>query len=386
MVDIYLNNAATTYPKPPSVARAVCDFIENGGANFSRGSASKRDLRAMNVVMDCREKLADFFNAADSEYVTFTANVTESLNVVLGGFLKAGMRVVTSSMEHNAVIRPLRRLEKQGVQVNVFPCNARGYLDPVRFDEFLSTGKPADLVVLSHASNVCGALQDLPAIAAVCASKGVPLVIDAAQTAGHVPIDVSALGLTALCFTGHKGLLGPQGTGGIVWARGFAERCVPLIAGGTGSFSHEETQPEVLPDKFESGTPNLPGIAGLSAALDFIGETGMDEISRVEDELGSALHEGAKKIPGLRLYGPEPAEPRLPVYAMNFENIDNARAAHILSTEYGIETRPGLHCSPLAHRTLGSFPEGSLRVSPGYFNTMKEIETAIEALRHISLV
>lgn len=383
-MDIYLNNAATTYPKPPAVARAVCGFIEKGGANLSRGSASERDLSTMNVVMDCREKLAAFFGAPDSECVTFTANVTESLNVVLGGYLKPGMRVVTSSMEHNAVIRPLRHLERRGVLVTVLPCDPCGYLDPEKLAAFLSAGAPADLAVFSHASNVCGALQDMAAVAAVCRSKDVPLVIDAAQTAGHLPIDVAALGCAALCFTGHKGLFGPQGTGGIVWSPGFAERCDPLIKGGTGSFSHEEVQPEVLPDKFEPGTPNLPGIAGLGAALDFIEEKGLEELSRTEDALGRALYDGMVTIPGLKSYGPGGGDPRLPVYAMNFERTDNARAAHILSTEYGIETRPGLHCSPLAHRTLGTFPEGALRISPGYFNTLADIEAALAALWNIS--
>jgi cysteine desulfurase family protein len=379
---IYLNNAATTYPKPPSVAEAVADFIGRGGANLSRGSASDRDLGTMNVVMNCRESLAELFGAQDSKFVTFTSNVTESLNTVLKGFLRPGMRALATSVEHNAVMRPLRALEDRGVSVEVMRCDAEGYLATDLLDAELSKG--ADLVVASHASNVCGALQDLEGIADVCAKRSTPLVVDAAQTAGVIGVAPGRLGISALCFTGHKGLMGPQGIGGIVWDPGFADACSALIEGGTGSFSHEERQPDVLPDKFESGTPNLPGIAGLGAALDFIRETGLPEIARREERLGMMLWDGARGIDGLSLYGPDFSKQRIPVLSMNFANIDNARAAHILSTDFGIETRPGLHCSPAAHMTLGSFPQGSLRISPGCFNTEDEINFTLDALRAIS--
>lgn len=378
---IYMNNAATSYPKPPEVTQAVADFMRDGGANFSRGSASARDLEAMNVVMDCREALAAFFGAADSELVTFTMNVTHALNIVLKGFVRPGMRVVTSSMEHNAVVRPLRTLEAAGARVEVLPCDARGVLDLAMLREAVRTR--ADLVVLSHASNVCGTLQDLGAAAEICTAGKTPLVVDAAQTAGHVAIDVSRLGCAALCFTGHKGLLGPQGMGGIVWDRAFASRCSALIDGGTGSFSHEETQPDALPDKFESGTPNLPGIAGLAAAVRYVTENWRDLQNRLE-ETGIMLGEGLARIDGLTLYGAAATRDRLPVFAMNFAATDNARAAHLLSTEFEIETRPGLHCSPLAHKTLGTFPEGALRVSPGVFTTPGEVCRTLEALRHIA--
>lgn len=384
---IYLNNAATTYPKPPSVPLAMVDFIERQGANLSRGSASDRDLSTMDAVMECREKLAAFFGAQDSSCVTFTPNVTESLNVVLKGFLEPGMRVVTSSMEHNGVIRPLRRLEKSGVRVDVLWGDFAGRVDPAKLDDLMSAGgknDPVDLVVFSHASNVCGTLQDIQALADVCSSRAVPLVLDIAQTAGHVYIDISKLHGAALCFTGHKGLYGPQGTGGIVWSQDFAEKCKPLIEGGTGSFSHEEIQPEALPDKFEAGTPNLPGIAGLNAALDFIESTGMDKISDAVNHLGRMLYERLAAIPGLKIYGSGYGSPMLPVFAVNFDSVDNARVAHILSSEYGIETRPGLHCSPLAHKTLGSFPQGALRISPGYFNSEDDISAAAKALEDIS--
>lgn len=381
----YLNNAATTWPKPEGVARAMADFLLRGGANLARGAAARRDLETMGLVGDVRERLALFFGGhakADPRYVTFTSNVTEALNVVLKGFLKPTMKVVTTSMEHNAVIRPLRSLEEEGLSVAVLPCDGTGRLDPALLEEEL--GKGGDLVVFSHASNLCGTIQDLEALAGICRRHAVPLVVDAAQTAGLLPLDVSSLGLAALCFTGHKGLLGPQGTGGIVWRPDFAEACRPLIEGGTGSRSHEERQPGMLPDKFESGTPNLPGLAGLAAALTWLEEQGIDRIREKEEALGERLLEGLRRLPGVTLYGPSGMEGRLPVFALNLERIDNGTLAAELADRWGIETRPGLHCAPLAHRTVGSFPQGALRLSPGYFNSDEDIDSCLEALSELA--
>ncbi|EHM10657.1 selenocysteine lyase [Thermanaerovibrio velox DSM 12556] len=271
---VYLNNAATTWPKPPEVAEAMYRFMTQGGANLARGSASSRDLSTMDMVLSCREELAKLFGGyshGDPRYVTFTSNVTESLNLVLKGYLKPGMTVVTTSMEHNAVIRPLRRLEGQGVTVRVVTCSQDGTLPLDSFRDALSGG---DLAVVCHGSNVCGTLQDLEAVAETCHRRSVPLVLDSAQTGGLEEISVSDLSIGALCFTGHKGLMGPQGIGGVVWSPWMAEACSSLIEGGTGSFSHEETQPSAMPDKFESGTPNLPGIAGLLAAVRWINSVG----------------------------------------------------------------------------------------------------------------
>ncbi len=379
-MSVYLNNAATTWPKPECVAGAMSGFLLRGGANAGRGSASARDMGTLGLVLECRERVAALlggYEDASPRYVTFTANVTESLNVVLKGFLRPGMSVATTSMEHNAVTRPLRRLEEQGVEVRVVPCDGRGRLDPARFAAELDR-KKCDLAVMSHCSNVCGTVQDLPACARVCRERGVPLVADTAQTAGLLPLDASALGLAALCFTGHKGLLGPQGTGGVVWRPDFAARCAPLIEGGTGSFSHLERQPDPLPDRFESGTPNLPGIAGLNAALAWIQDRGVDELRRRENELGARLLSGLKELPGARLYGESEMKDgeRLAVFAVNFDGVDNAVLAAELAGE-GVETRPGLHCSPWAHKTLGSFPRGALRLSVGAFNTPDEMDKAL---------
>ena len=377
---IYLNNAATTWPKPKCVASAMAAFLEGRGANLARGSASERDLGTLDMVTTCRIKIAALLGGmdADPRNVTFTANVTESLNIVLKGFLKPGMRAATSSMEHNAVMRPLRRLESEGVSVTVMPCTAEGTLEPGTLARELEKG--LDLVVVSHASNVCGTVQDLDRLAPLCESAGVPLVLDTAQTAGVLPIDADGWNLSACCFTGHKGLLGPQGTGGILWKSDFAAECRPFIEGGTGSFSHEEIQPAVLPDKFEAGTPNLPGLAGLLASLEWLDDTGIETVRQREDELGKRFLHGLAELPGITLYGRRTGAGRLPVFALNFDSLDNGRAALALADRWGIETRPGLHCAPAAHKTLGSFPQGALRISPGFFNTDEEIDLCLEAL------
>ena len=378
---VYLNNAATTWPKPPCVGEAMAHFLSCGGANLGRGTSSSRDMGTLNTVLDCRLSLAALlggYEGGDPRYVTFCPNVTEALNVVLRGFLRPGMSVLTSSMEHNAVVRPLRALERSGVAVTFLPCGSDGALDPKTLADALAARR-YDLMVLAHASNVCGTVQPLGTVAELCAGAGVPLVLDSAQTAGVLPIDAAALGLAALCFTGHKGLMGPQGIGGILWRPDFAARVEPLVAGGTGSYSHVETQPEELPDKFESGTPNLPGIVGLHAALGWIGETGIERIAGHERELGGKLLEGLSRVEGIQLTGKRGMEGRLPVFSFNIEGLDNGMLADALSRE-GFETRPGLHCAPIAHRTLGSFPQGGLRVSPGYFTTPGELDAFLEAL------
>ncbi len=384
-MSIYLNNGATTWPKPECVPRAMYEFLATGGANLGRGSAADRDIGTLDLVTTAREKLARFFGGykgGDARYLTFTSNVTEALNVVLKGYLRRGHHVVTTSMEHNAVIRPLRHLEEEGVKVSVLPCSTCGKLDPADLESLIRT-KGAEMVVLSHASNVCGTIQPLEDIAGICRERGVPLVLDAAQTAGVMDLDIERLGLAALCFTGHKGLLGPQGTGGILWEPEFARKVKPFVEGGTGSFSEKQRQPEAMPDKFEAGTPNLPGIAGLSAALDWITEKRPDRIRKREEELGRRLLAGLEPIKGLVFYGKKDVDGRLAVFSLNPPDFDNGTLAMRLADEWDIETRPGLHCAPLAHMTLGSFPMGSLRVSVGYFNTEEDIDTTIRALERL---
>ncbi len=381
MKTCYLNNAATTWPKPECVSEAMSSFLLRGGANSARGSSSERDMNTMNLVLDCRIKLAEFFGGyddADPMLVTFTSNITESINIVLRGYLKPGMNALTTSMEHNAVMRPLRALEKQGVGVKVLQCDSVGRLDVSELARELGAAK-YDLVVMSHASNVCGTVQPLDEVAEVCAKFGVPLVADTAQTAGVLSLNAEELGLAALCFTGHKGLFGPQGTGGIVWKPDFAEKVAPLITGGTGSYSHLEYQPEDMPDKFEAGTPNLPGIAGLNAAMDWLKDTGLKNIADRERVLGLRLLEGLVRRKGIALAGKDSMDGRMSVFAFNVEGVDNGILADRLSRA-GFETRPSLHCAPSAHKTLGTFPEGALRVSPGYFNTEDDIDDFLAQL------
>ena len=384
MKTYYLNNAATTWPKPECVSSAMSEFLLKGGANSSRGTSSERDMTTMNLILDCRMKLAEFFGGYESSnplLVTFTMNITEALNVVLRGFLKPGMSVITSSMEHNAVMRPLRALEKSGVKVEVLKANSEGELNSEDLRKKLSETK-FDLMVMSHASNVCGTVQPLNEISEICKEHKLPLVLDTAQTAGLIEINASELGLSALCFTGHKGLMGPQGTGGIIWEPEFASKVEPIITGGTGSYSHLEYQPEELPDKFESGTPNLPGIAGLNAALEWLKETGIKNIYEREKKLGEYFLENLKKFDDVILSGKNEMKNRLSVFAFNLKKIDNGILADELSRA-GFETRPGLHCAPSAHKTLGTFPSGALRVSPGYFNTEYEIDKFFESLKSL---
>jgi selenocysteine lyase/cysteine desulfurase len=379
----------------------MADFLIRGGANLARGGTGSRDMATLDMATTCRERLAELFGAPgrDPRLVTFTANVTESLNVVLKGFLRPGMRVLSTSMEHNALVRPLRRLESEGVRADFLPCSREGRIAPDLLAEAIAPpgGPRADLVALSQGSNVCGTLQDLEALADVCRASGVPLVVDAAQTGGILDIDASGLGLAALCFTGHKGLMGPQGIGGILWDREFASRVRPLVEGGTGSFSHEERQPEKLPDKFEAGTPNLPGIAGLEAALEWIRRTGVGRsgagrrrwgregegacLAGHSTNSGNTLHMG----PPRRGRGAEGDESSYRLTGFPSSRAGpNGLLTLALSERYGVEGRPSLHCAPLAHRTLGSFPGGALRLSPGYFTTEEEIDLALSALGELA--
>ncbi|NLL37212.1 MAG: aminotransferase class V-fold PLP-dependent enzyme [Fretibacterium sp.] len=381
MVSVYLNNAATTWPKPPCVGESLSTFLSRGGANLGRGTSSSRDMGTLNSVLDCRTRLAQLlggYEDGDPRYVTFCSNVTEGLNIVLRGFLRPGMKALASCMEHNSVIRPLRTLERLGVKTEFLPCSPEGELGPETLSKALSKGR-CDLVVLAHASNVCGTVQDVEVLASICRDAGVPLVLDTAQTAGTLSLDAAALGLAALCFTGHKGLMGPQGIGGVVWNPEFALKVDPLVTGGTGSYSHVEFQPEELPDRFEAGTPNLPGIVGLLAALDWMDEVTLEAVAERERAIGAFLLDGLLKIEGLQLQGRRTMEGRVPVFSFNFEGIDNGILADVLSRK-GFETRPGLHCAPLAHKALGSFPQGSLRVSPGYFTKDPEITSFLTAL------
>ncbi|NCC97606.1 MAG: aminotransferase class V-fold PLP-dependent enzyme [Synergistales bacterium] len=384
-MSVYMNNAATSWPKPDCVPKAIFDFIVGRGANLSRGGSSERDNRTTDMVTECRKAIARMmggYEDHDPRYVTFTSCITESFNVVLKGYLKPGMTAVTTSMEHNSVTRPLRSLSTRGVHLEFLACDEDGRLDPSVFEAYTKDNK-VDLMVMAVCSNLCGSIQDIRKIGEICSQKGICFVLDTAQTAGVLPISAVDLNASAICFTGHKGLMGPQGTGGILWKPSFAEKCDPLIEGGTGSFSEDDFQPTVMPTKFESGTPNLPGIAGLMAALEWLEKTGIENVHRRETELGERLLEGLKSVKGIRLYGPSTMDNRLPVFPINLEGIDNDSLSRKL-TELDIEARPGLHCAPIAHKTLGSFPSGALRLSVGFFSTEEQVDYTVKSIREIA--
>jgi len=380
---IYLDNAATSWPKPPQVIRAISDVMERAGGNPGR-SGHTLSISAARVVYDCREKIADFFHAQDPLRVIFTANATQAVNLVLRGMLRPGDSIVTTSMEHNAVMRPLRFLEQQGVKLKIASCSEDGSLDIREIAKLIDAN--IRLVVINHASNVCGTILPVAEVASLAHQYSVPVLVDASQSAGALPLDMRKYGIDLLAFTGHKELLGPTGTGGLVINAGFnVSSLVPLVFGGTGSRSESEIQPEELPDKFESGTANLMGIAGLSAALSWIKERGLDSIREHHKTIAAALIAGLSVVPGVRLYGT--SDPQSSVSIVSF-TVRGKRVSEIgfrLDEEYGILSRVGLHCAPAAHKTIGSFPEGTVRLSPGIFTTLEDVERTLEAIREVAV-
>lgn len=373
---IYFDNAATTWPKPETVYRAVEEFMLNIGANPGR-SGHECSLHAGRILTEAREKLAQLFHAAEPERIIFTLNCTDALNMALKGVLKPGDHVVTSALEHNSILRPLEGLRERGViTYTVVPASPVGELDPA---DFARAVRPdTRLIAVTHASNVIGSITPLAEVGAVARQAGTLFLVDAAQTAGVLPIDVQALGIDLLAFAGHKGLLGPMGTGGL-----YVRPSLELASwreGGTGSRSELTTQPDFYPDHLEAGTPNTPGIAGLNAGLDFILKTGLEAIQEKEQALLARLHGGLAAIPGVKLYGSPDLTRRVAVLSFTVEGCDNAEVATRLDRQYGIMSRPGLQCAPLAHQALGTFPEGTVRLSLGYFNTEEEVDQAVHAI------
>lgn len=379
MKTIYLDHAATSFPKAPGVGARMADYIERVGANMNRASYGPA-LEVGMTALSARERLCGLFGANDPACAVFTPGQTYSLNLVLSGLLQNGGHVLTSSLEHNAVMRPLNRLSTRGVTYERVPCRADGGFDLDAFYSMLRSN--TRLVVMTHASNVSGALLPLCEIATACRDRGVPLLIDAAQTAGHVPIDVSSFGEYALAVPGHKGLLGPSGIGALLMSRSLAERIEPLVAGGTGSASDSEWQPQLLPDKFESGTLNLPGVCGLETALTFLSKRGVEFFATLENKLTERFCGGLAAIPRVRVL---PAgNKRVGVVTCDFTDRDNAEVADALDREFGILTRCGMHCAPAAHKALGSFPQGGVRFSFGYGNAASDVDAALNAIESIS--
>ncbi|MBQ1281927.1 MAG: aminotransferase class V-fold PLP-dependent enzyme, partial [Oscillospiraceae bacterium] len=342
MRTIYLDNAATSYPKPLGVSDSMKNYIDHVGATINRsvyGSAQDAGL----VTLQLRESLAALFGFKEpATHVILTPGATCSLNMIIKGTLKAGDHCIVSSMEHNAVMRPLLQLE--GVEFDRIPCSREGIFDPQDVEKLIRPN--TKLVIFAHGSNVCGSVQDAEAVGKICARHGIPFALDAAQTAGHYPIDFEAFGLSALAAPGHKGLLGPSGIGVLLLRDDFAKKLDPILAGGTGSASDSEYLPDYLPDRFESGTPNLPGIYGLAASVQFIREQGVDALRAHEMKLCRRFLNGLREIPGVALCGTEDDARRVGVVSVDFLQQDNAEAAYQLEVEYGILTRCGLHCAP----------------------------------------
>lgn len=378
MERIYLDNASTSFPKPDGVAEAVYHYIRDCGCNVNRGGYDGA-YQTEELVLQTRQQLTELFHGPDCRNVAFTRNITESLNVLLKGFLKSGDHVLVSAMEHNAVMRPLTQLTAQGVSFDRIPCREDGTLETEKMPELLRENTRA--IIMLHGSNVCGTLLPAAEVGSFCHAHGLRFILDSAQTAGVFPIDMAAMHIDALAFTGHKGLLGPQGVGGFIVQPDMARQITPLIAGGTGSLSHEETVPAFLPDRFEAGTMNLPGIMGLHAALCWLKETTIDAVRQHELELTRRFLNGALDIPGLRVLGRRDTVGRAGVVSVQPENVDPALMADALGQEYGIMVRVGLHCAPNAHKTLGTFPTGTIRFSFGYWNTPQQVDTTLLALR-----
>ena len=377
---IYLDNASTSFPKAPTVATAMSDYITNRGININRGSyALAYDVE--DIIYTTRQRLNTLFNGHDPSHVIFTQNVTMSLNMVIKGLLKAGDHVLVSSMEHNAVMRPLTQLLNKGITFDIIPCDKRGSIQLESMDSLIRPNTVA--MIINHASNVCGTIQPLESIGSICKDHNLQFIVDAAQTAGVIPIDVKACHIDALCFTGHKGLLGPQGIGGIILTKEMAQTLTPLIAGGTGSFSHLETMPPHMPDAFEAGTLNLPGIIGLNEGLSYIESQGMENIHNHELALTQAFLEGLQSIDVVNIIGKQDIQDRTAIVSITIDSMDPASIAYELESTYHIMTRVGLHCAPRAHQTLGTYPEGTVRFSFGYANTHEDVESALSALHRI---
>lgn len=380
MERIYFDNASTSFPKAEGVAEAVYHYIKDCGCNINRGGYDEA-YQAEEIVLRTRQQLTELFHGPDCRNVVFTRNITESLNVLLKGFFKAGDHVLVSAMEHNAVMRPLTQLTEQGVSFDRIPCMADGTLDVSAMNRLLRENTRA--VVMLHASNVCGTLMPAETVGAFCHAHGLRFILDAAQTAGVFPVDMEAMQIDALAFTGHKGLLGPQGIGGFILQPDMVPLVQPLIAGGTGSISHEEQMPSFMPDRFEAGTMNLPGIMGLHAALCWLEQETIDAVRSHELELTARFLSGALDIPYLRVVGRRDIAGRAGVVSVIPENADPALVADALGREYGIMVRVGLHCAPNAHKTLGTFPTGTIRFSFGCWNTPQQVDTALSALREL---
>jgi cysteine desulfurase family protein len=374
----YFDNAATSWPKPPAVVREMNRYQRHIGGNPGR-SGHWRSIEAGKVILRTRTALAAFFGVSDPERLVFTKNATEALNTVINGILGAGDHAVCTSMEHNAVMRPLSVLREKGLRFDIVKADEAGTIDPA---ELLGAVRgDTKLIIITHASNVTGAINDIETVSRGARERGVPILVDAAQSAGVVPIDVEKTGIDFLAFSGHKGLLGPQGTGGLYIGNDILKK--PLITGGTGSLSDKEVQPEFFPDRYESGTPNTVGIAGLYGGVCFISGLGQGRVLVHDNRLLEILLNELSKEKRVKCYGPLESGRQTGVLSLSIEGLSPAVVGGILDTKYGIQCRIGLHCAPRAHRTIGTFPDGTVRLSWGVFTKEKDALFAARVIRRI---
>ena len=380
MDTIYLDNAATSFPKPEAVTKAMVRYINEVGAPLNRsvyGSAQETEL----ITLSLRERLRNFFHFPEkATHVILTPGNTYGLNFLIKGFLRPGDHVIVSSMEHNAVMRPL--LQMNEVSFDRVQAGPDGCIDP---DDVPPLIRPnTRLILMAHGSNVSGSVQDAEAVGRIAAEHGIPFALDGAQTAGHFPVDFERFQLSALSVPGHKGLLGPPGIGALLLTDEMARQMSPLIAGGTGSASDSEHLPAFLPDRFESGTLNLPGIFGWEAAMDYVSQRGIGSLRTHEANLARRFLDGIRDIPQVRLCGPDLVENRVGVISLDFLSRDNAAVSYALEQRFGILVRCGLHCAPSAHKSLGTFPNGTVRFSLGYANTAQDVDAALAAIRSLT--
>ena len=375
---IYLDNAATTMKKPDVVIKAVTDALCSMG-NAGRG-AHDASLDASRIIFDLRTKLASFFNAESPRQIVFTANSTESLNIAIKGVLNSGDHVITTELEHNSVLRPLYEMEMQGVELTILKSDSQGNLSYADFEKEIRGNTKA--IVCTHGSNLTGNLIDIALVGKIAKDHKLLFIVDASQTAGVFPIDVQAMNIDILCFTGHKALLGPQGTGGMYVREGINVR--PLLSGGSGVQTFLKSHPEEMPTALEAGTLNSHGLAGLRAALGYIIDTGLDEIRQKEQNLMWMFYDQVKDIPGIKVYGDFTQNERCPIVTLNIRDYDSSEVSDALYVNYGISTRSGGHCAPLMHQALGTKQQGAVRFSFSHFNSMDEINTAILALKELA--
>jgi len=375
VVRIYADAGATSFPKAPGMVEAMKSYLDEGAFNINRGGYGASYETALKV-QEVREKVSDFFGAKNPRYTVFTPGITYSLNSLYMGLLKPGDHVITTSVEHNCVMRPLHFLAKKGVELSIANCGNDGSLDVGVVKSLIKPN--TKIITMIHATNVCGRILPLDDIAQLCKETKVKLIVDTAQTAGYS--DIKAVGIDALAFTAHKGLLAAPGLGGLILSPETADELEPVIFGGTGSFSDEYSHPTIMPDKLESGTLNLPGIIGLGEAIGYIGSVGLTNMRKHKQNLTEAFIQGISGVKNINIYGGG----GVPVISIDFINADNAEIAARLDEDYSIMTRCGLHCAPSAHKTLGTYPNGTVRFSFGYFNTLDEINEIVRAVKEVA--